>query len=575
MNVITRGLTYMKPYLGYSIGAFFSMLLVTASNLVYPQAVQYLIDEGITPRALNAIWVATGLLLGIAIVRGIFSFTNTYWSETASQGVAYDLRNQIFTKLERLSFSYHDTHNVGQLMTRTTSDVEGVRTFFAQGILQLISALITFFGSLIILLMTDWRLALAAMAVFPVIILIFVMIFSRMGPLFGTVQRNLGQLNNILQETLSGIRVVKGFTSEPREFKRYDDQNALLYSSNIRISNIFSLGFPTIFFLTSIATLIVIWYGGARVIDDHLSLGTLIAFNSYLAYLVEPIFQIGGLSQQLSRAQASGKRIFEILDAESDIDNPHAPVFLPKDAPAQVTFENIHFHYPGQALGTLYDLDLEVPAGATVALLGPTGSGKSSILNLVSRFYDATEGRVLIDGIDVRDYDLDSLRHGIGVVLQSVRLASGTVADNIRYGAPEATDEQVIAAAKTAQAHDFIMGLDNGYETMLGEGGKGLSGGQRQRIAIARALVVEPRILIFDDSMSAVDAETEVKLRAALDPYLKSHTAFIIAQRISTVKHADIILVVDQGRVVAQGTHKELLSTSDLYVSIANSQLEE
>ncbi len=575
MNVITRGLTYMKPYLRLSIGAFFSMILVTASNLVYPQAVQYLIDDGITPRALNAIWLATALLLGIAIVRGIFSFTNTYWSETASQGVAYDLRNQIFAKLERLSFSYHDTHNVGQLMTRTTSDVEGVRTFFAQGILQLVSALITFFGSLTILLITDWQLALAAMAVFPVIILLFVLIFSRMGPLFGTVQRNLGQLNNILQETLSGIRVVKGFTSEPREFKRYDDQNKLLYDANVTITNIFSLGFPTIFFLTSIATLIVIWYGGQRVIDNHLSLGTLIAFNSYLAYLVEPIFQIGGLSQQLARAQASGKRIFEILDTENEIDNAATPVFLPSDAPGQVTFENIHFHYPGQALGTLYDLDLTVPAGATVALLGPTGSGKSSILNLISRFYEATEGRVLVDGIDVREYDLDSLRHGIGVVLQSVRLASGTVTDNIRYGNPEATDEQVIAAAKTAQAHDFIMTLDAGYETVLGEGGKGLSGGQRQRIAIARALVVEPSILIFDDSMSAVDAETEVNLRAALDPYLKRHTAFIIAQRISTVKHADIILVIDKGRVVAQGTHTELLETSPLYVSIANSQLDD
>ena len=575
MAFIRRGLGYMRPYLWLAVGAFASMLLVTASNLYTPILVQRLIDEGVTEENLSQIWVATGGLLAIALIRGIFNFSNAYWSEKSSQGVAYDLRNELFTKLESLSFSYHDSHNVGQLMTRATSDVEGVRSFFAQGILQLISALLTFLGSIVILLVTDWGLALAALAVIPLIIGVFAYIFSQMGPLFGEVQRNLGILNNVLQENLEGIRVVKGFTAEGRELARYQAQNEALYQRNLQVVNIFSLGFPTVFLLANIATLIVIWFGGNRVIDDQISIGTLVAFNSYLTYLVQPIFQMGFISQQLARAQASGARIFAVLDVENEIADKPDAVLLPPEGRGEVVFDNIHFHYPDQAQGTLYDLNLEVPAGATIALLGPTGSGKSSIVNLIPRFYDVTEGAIRIDGVDVRDLQLDSLRHEVGVVLQNVRLASGTVRDNIKYGDPDASDEAVIQAAKIAQAHDFITELPDGYDSEVGEGGGNLSGGQRQRLAIARTILVQPRILIFDDSMSAVDAETERLLRAALRPYLENHTAFIIAQRISTVREADLILIVDKGRVVARGTHEALLASSALYADIVHSQLEE
>ncbi|MEM7129757.1 MAG: ABC transporter ATP-binding protein [Chloroflexota bacterium] len=575
MNVTLRGLTYLRPYLRLALGAFVSMLVVTAANLYAPQLVRQLIDNGIEAGSWNGILIATGGLLLVAIVRGLFSFTNVYWSETASQGIAYDLRNEIYTKLETLSFSYHDTHRTGQLMTRTTSDVEGVRNFYAQGLLQLISAVLTFIGSMIILFTTDWRLALASLTTIPVIIGLFVWLFSRMGPLFGTVQRNLGILNNILQESIAGVRVVKAFAAEPRELGRYTDQNEVLYNQNLSVIRMFSLGFPTVFLLANIGTLIVIWYGGNLVISEELSLGTLIAFNSYLAFLLQPIFQLGFLSQQLARADASGKRLFEVIDAENEIQSPAQPIPFAADAPAGVVFENVHFSYAGSEKEILHNISFEVLPGETIALVGATGSGKSSIVNLIPRFYEATDGKVLIDGIDVRDFEVNELRHRVGVALQSISLVSESIKDNIRYGKPEATDEEVIHAAKLAQAHDFIMEQPDRYETMLGEQGSGLSGGQRQRIAIARVLLVHPRILIFDDSMSAVDVETEHKLQEALEPYLDHHTAFIIAQRVSTLRSADKILVIDEGRVAAEGTHDELMHNSHLYAEIVHSQMDD
>jgi len=575
MQFIRRGLQQLSVYRWLAIGALLSMLIVTATNLVTPQLFQSLIDDGLNARNSDAIVTITVILVIIAIIRGVFNFTNAYWSETASQGIAYDLRNELFTKLENLSFSFHDSHNVGQLMTRATSDVEGVRVFYAQGVLQLISALVTFGGSIIILLATEWTLAIAVLVIIVLIVIVFAQIFMRLGPMFGRVQQNLGILNDILQENIEGIRVVKGFTAEKRELERYNNQNQILYDMNLQVVNVFSIGFPTVFLLSNLATLIVIWLGGERVIADEMSLGTLVAFNSYLTYLIMPIFQLGFIAQQLSRAQASGKRIYEIMDTEIEIQSKPNAIDLHDNVRGDIVFENVTFTYPGSDEPVLKNISLHAEAGTTVALLGQTGSGKSSFVNLIPRFYDVSEGSVKIDGVDVRNLELDSLRHEVGVVLQNVNLISGTVRENICFGKADATDEEVEDACRIAQAHDFIMQLDNGYQTMLGEGGSGLSGGQRQRLAIARALVVHPRILIFDDSMSAVDADTEAKLRIALKPYLENHTAFIIAQRISTVRNADQILIIEEGEIVERGTHDDLLHTSQLYVDIVNSQLED
>ncbi|MEM7029123.1 MAG: ABC transporter ATP-binding protein [Chloroflexota bacterium] len=574
MEIIQRSFVYLRPYGRLAVGAFVAMLTVTAVNLTTPQIIGYLIDEGITPENWNAILLATTGLVVIAILRGVFNFLNTYWSETASQGIAFDLRNEIYRKLETLSISFHDEHQTGQLMTRATSDVEGVRNFFAQGLLQFLSAIFTFVGSIVILFVTEWRLALAVLATIPFIIAIFVVIFSRMGPLFARVQQNLGQLNTILQENIAGVQVVKAFTGEKYELARYSSQNDEVYDANIATVSVFSLGFPTVFLLSNVGTLIVIWFGGYLVIDEQLSLGTLIAFNAYLSFLLFPIFQLGFISQQLSRATASGGRLFAIIDAENEIvEKPDALKWETHIIPGRVTFEDVRFRYPTAEEDVLQGVSFDVEPGANVAILGPTGSGKSSIINLIPRFYDVSAGSVKIDGVDVRDLDVDGLRHRIGMVLQEVNLIRGTIRDNIAFGAPDAAPENVEFAAKLAQAHDFIMKLEQGYDTMLGERGAGLSGGQRQRIAIARALLVKPSILIMDDSTSALDAETEHEFQQAMEPLLQRVTAFIIAQRISTVRSADLIFVLDQGEIVARGTHEVLMEHSPLYAEIVNSQL--
>ncbi len=551
-----------------------SMLIVLAANLYTPQLVCQLIDHGIEARRWDGMWWAISGLLTVAAIRGLFNFTNAYWSEKASQAIAYDLRNAIYTKLATLSFSYHDTQQTGQLMTRATSDVEAVRSFLAQGILQLVSAVLTFAGSIAILLATDWRLALASLTVIPAIVIIFVVLFKRMNPLYGLVQQHLGLLNHILQENIAGVRVVKSFTAEPRELARYTQQNQVLYEHHLRVIRLFSSGFPSVFALANLGTLIVIGYGGNLVMSNQLSLGSLIAFNSYLSFLLAPIFQLGFLSQNVAQTSASGNRLFEVLDAENDIVERPGASLLPEPCLAHVTFEHVSFRYKGADTDVLHDISFEALPGQTVALLGETGSGKSTIVNLIPRFYDVSQGSVRIDGADVRNLQLEPLRQHIGVVLQDVSLVSGTIRDNIRYGKPDAADEDVREVAAIAQAHDFIMAFPKGYDTVLGERGAGLSGGQRQRIAIARALLVEPQIVIFDDSMSALDVATERNLQRALQPLLDRTTTFIIAQRVSTVHGADLILVIADGRIAAQGTHAELFEASPLYNEILNSHLE-
>jgi ATP-binding cassette subfamily B protein len=571
--MITRSLTYLRPYWPLATGAFVAMLLVTAANLAIPQMIRLLIDDGIIANSWTGIFLATAGLLVIAVARGLFSFLSSYWSEKSSQGIAYDLRNQIYRKLQTLSFSYHDRNQTGQLMTRATSDVEAVRTFFAQGLLQLIAAILTFLGSAVILFATDWRLALAALSTIPIIIVIFAKLFTQLGPRFGQVQQRLGALNTVLQENISGVRVVKAFTAEPYELSLYREKNEALYQENLTILRLFSVGFPTVFLMANLGTLIVIWFGGNLVISGELSLGTLIAFNSYLAFLLMPIFQMGFISQQLSRAAASSKRLFEIIDAMNEIEERPDAQPLGDAIQGRVTFENVHFKYVGTEEEVLSGISFDVIPGQTVAIVGATGSGKSSIINLVPRFYEVTAGAVCLDGIDVRNATLDSLRRRVGVVLQDVNLIRGTIRDNIAFGKPEATDQEIMRVARVAQAHNFIRQLPDAYETVIGEKGTGLSGGQRQRIAIARTLLVDPCVLIFDDSTSAVDAETEHRIQRAMEVLLRDRTAFVIAQRISTLRSANLILVLENGRVAGRGTHEELIETNPLYAEIFYSQL--
>ena len=572
MNDLWRALRYLWKYWGTTLGAFLSLLIVTATNLFSPQLLRLVIDQGISAQNLSVILLTSLGLLGVAIVRDSFTFTQGYWSERASQGAAYDMRNAIFTRLEHLSFSYHDKAQTGQLMTRVTNDVETVRTFTGNGILQLLNAVVMLIGSATILLITNWKLALVALLIIPAILGVFLFFLTKIGPRFRIVQQKLGNLNTVLQENLAGVRVVKAFVREPYEQERYRNANNSLLQENLVVVRGTSLTFPLIFFISNLGTLAIIWLGGEQVIGGSLSIGELVAFNSYLSFLLLPVFILGSTITSLSQSTASAHRVFEIIDAPIEVEDKPDAVILPP-ARGSVIFENVSFRYAGSETLSLTDVSFVAEPGQTVAILGRTGSGKSTIINLIPRFYDVTSGSISIDGYDVRDVTLESLRSQIGIVLQESTLFSGTIRENIAYGRSNASEEEVEEAAKAAQAHDFIIGFPEGYTTIVGERGVGLSGGQRQRIAIARALLLNPPLLILDDSTSAVDAETEYQIQQALQRLLANRTTFIIAQRISTVRNAGKILLIDGGHLVAQGMHEALQQTSCLYCELLESQL--
>jgi len=569
-----RALGYLRSYKAEASGAFLALILVSAANLVTPQLIAYAIDQGIAPRRLGAILAAVGGLVAAALVRGLFQFLQGYLAERASQGVAYDLRNALFTRIERLGFSYYDSVETGQLVTRLTSDVEQIRTFAGSGVVQLAAAAVMLVGTTVLLISINWQLALVALAIVPAIFLLLLRFVRKIGPLFRQVQQTLGRLNTVLQEDLSGIRVIRTFVREDHESARYRSVNDELLSKNLQTIRAFSNNFPFIFLLGNIGTLLIVLFGGLQVIGNKLSIGELVAFNTYLGFLLFPILTIGFLAAGISRAGASSLRVFEVLDAPLGVeDAPDAKPLPPVSC--RVDFDNVHFRYPGSEREILRGVSFTAEPGQTVAILGTTGSGKSTLVNLLPRFYDVTGGSVRLDGHDVRDVTLSSLRSQIGVVLQTSLLFSGSVRDNIAYGRPEATQEEVEAAARAAQADGFIQALPEGYDTVIGERGVGLSGGQRQRIAIARALLIDPRLLILDDSTSAVDAETEAAIQTALDQLMRDsrRTVFVIAQRISTVRDADKILVLDDGGIAAIGTHEELQRDSELYNEILGSQL--
>jgi len=517
------------------------------------------------------LWGAAVLVV-IALVRGLFTFLQGFWSEKASQGVAYDLRDSLFTKLQGLSFSYHDQAQTGELMTRATNDVELVRQFTGQGFLQLLNALVMLIGSVVILLLTNWRLALVALAVVPLLVIIIVVFFRRVRPMFTEVQQRLSRLNTVLQENIAGIHVVKAFAREPYETQRFARFNGELLDQNLRVITALSSLFPLIFFIANLGTLTIIWVGGLQVIGHTLSVGELVAFNTYLMFLIMPIATLGMLMALLARAGASATRIFEVLDAKSEVVERPGAVPLPA-VDGRVAFEDVSFRYIGAERDTLSHVSFTVEPGQTLAVLGATGSGKSTIINLLPRFYDVSGGRITVDGHDIRNVTLASLRSQVGIVLQDTTLFTGSLRSNIAYGLPDASLDDVVAAAKAAQAHDFISALPQGYDTVVGERSVGLSGGQQQRIAIARALLLNPRILILDDSTSSVDAETEYQIQQALRGLMRGRTSFVIAQRISTVREATSILLLDGGRVAAHGSHEQLLQDNELYAQIVASQL--
>ncbi len=520
----------------------------------------------------NALITAGIAIVAFAALRGLFAFLQAYWAEKNSQSVAFDLRNDLFAKIQRLSFSYHDRNQTGQLMVRATDDVEKVRLFIGQGLLQLVGALILLTATLIILFTTNAQLALAALPILPVALVLFVFFGIVSQPMFAKVQEKLSALNTLLQENLAGIKVIKAFTREPGEQAKFKKAADEVMNQQIALSRLFAFLFPLVFLIANLGQASTLYFGGRQIVGGTLSLGEWQEFSLYLIYLFLPIAQFGIIITQMGQAAASAGRIFEILDAKSDVtDKPGAKTLPPVQG--KVKFEDVTFRYFGSGDPVLRDMTLEAAPGQTVALLGATGSGKTTIINLLPRFYDPSQGRITIDGHDLRDVTLDSLRSQIGIVLQETTLFSGSIRDNIAFGKPDATDGEVVAAAKAAAAHDFIMSFPQGYDTPVGERGATLSGGQKQRVAIARALLLDPHILILDDSTSSVDMATEAQIQHALDKLMKGRTSFVIAQRISTVINADQILVLDKGGIVARGRHEDLMEDSAIYAEIYNSQL--
>jgi ATP-binding cassette subfamily B protein len=587
--------------------SYLSLLISTGAQLMVPQVVQNLLDAvshgliasrlSAAPAAMlpailekagmtqaqyeaarnnpeNAIYWAAILILLFALARGLFAFAQSYLSEKVSQNIAFDLRNELFAKIQRLSFSYHDRNRTGQLMIRATDDVEKVRIFVGQGLLLAVGALVLLVGSLALLAVTNWRLTLSVAPILPLAMILF-MIFGRISqPLFAKVQTKLSTLNTILQENLAGIKVVQAFAREPQEAARFENAAVALMQQQIDVARVFSFLFPFIFLLANLGQAVVLYFGGKQIIHQTLSLGEWQKFSLYLVYVFFPLGQLGFIISQMSQAAASANRIFEILDAKNDVVNKANAQSLPPIR-GQVEFKDVSFKYFNSGTPVIDHVRFVAEPGETVAILGATGSGKSSIINLIPRFYDVSDGQILIDGHDLRDVTIESLRRQIGIVLQETNLFTGTIRENIAYGRPDASDEEVITAAKAAVAHDFIMSFPDAYDTRVGERGATLSGGQKQRVAIARALLLDPRILILDDSTSSVDVATEVQIQQALDRLMKGRTSFVIAQRISTVLSADKIVVLDQGKVAALGQHAELMESSPIYAEIYRSQLVE
>ncbi len=574
MRSLQRVLKSLGAYRWLSLGAVASLLLLTAANAATPQLFRWGIDQGIAKKDLQVVLYGAGLMVIAAIARGLFNFGQSFWAEAASQGVAYDLRNKIFSKIQNLSFSYHDQSQTSQLLTRVTSDIEQVRTFLGTSLVQVVSSVVTLFTIAIVLLIMNWQLAIITLTVVPAAGWLLAQFFTKNGDLFRQVQEQLSELNAVLQENLVGIRVVKAFVREETEAQRYTDLNNVLVRTNMKTIRAIRNTFPLIFLLSNLVTLVVFGYGGSEVIGGGFSIGELVAFNSYLLLILQPVLLLGFAAPAIAQAAASAERIYEVVDAEIEIrDRPNAIPF--KSCSGRITFENVSFRYPGATTEALKAVSFETKPKELIAVLGMTASGKSTIMNLIPRFYDVTVGSVRIDGRDVRDFTLASLRSQIGIVFQETTLFSGTLRENIAYAKANASLEEVIAVAKTAQMHDFIMGLPDGYETVVGERGVGLSGGQKQRIAIARTLLTNYSILILDDSTSAVDAQTAAQIQAALDDLMqqKACTTFVVAQRISTVQNADRIFLVDKGRLVAQGNHEQLMRTSPLYGAILESQV--
>ncbi len=570
MGVVIRLLRQVQPYRWRVALALGMVFMSTGLVAVQPMLIRFTVDEVFQAGRWHLLgWVALGLLLA-TVLRSAFGYLERISMEWIAQRTIYDLRNAIYHHLQSLSFSFYDQAQTGELMSRATADVEMMRRFLSFGILRLTSSALTLVVVMTLLLTMDVRLALVSMASIPLLVLAIWRFATTVRPRYKQIQEQLGTITAVLQEAIAGVRVVRAFAQEDREIERFRRENWHYLDLNITTVRLWALYFPLMTFLGGLGSTVVLWYGGSRVIAGELSVGAMIAFQTLLMQLVMPIRMLGWLVNMASQAVAAGQRVYTILDTASDVRDKPSAVDLVRPA-GHVRFNRVSFSYDGKS-SVLDDVSIDAKPGQTIALLGTTGSGKSTVINLIPRFYDVTTGSITIDGMDVRDVTLKSLRANIGMVLQETFLFSASLKDNIAYGRPGAKEHELIAAAKAAQIHDFILSLPEGYNTLIGERGIGLSGGQKQRVAVARALLMDPRVLILDEATSSVDSETELAMQRALQAVMRNRTTFVIAQRLSTVRGAHQIIVLQEGQIVEQGTHDTLLAQNGIYREIYDLQ---
>ena len=573
MKTFERLKEFYWPHKHYFLWSLFFLIILTCITVAYPIILQITIDEVVMQNQYELIIYISFIFFGLMLIKGISTFSFQYLSELFGMTSVYHLRNALYNKLQALSFKYYDNSKTGDIMSRMTADVEGFRFFLSAGFAELIRIILLIGVSLSVMFYYSIPLAVVTMLAMPFLGMIVFRFDKQVHPAFRSVRKSFGKLNTRVQENISGMNTVKSLSREDFEIGRFSSSNDDYRQNYLNTAKLWAKYFPLMEFIGNIAVVSLLGFGGYLVITERLALGELVAFFSLVWYILGPLMNLGFVVNMFSQAKASGERLIEILDREEDIlENEHA---IDRPIKGHVTFKNVTLQYVEDDDPALKNISFDAPPGKVIGLIGATGSGKTSITQLITRFYEAEAGEVLVDGLHVSDYKLKTLRSHIGFVLQEPFLFSTSIRENIAYGRPEVTDEQVLAAAKRAQAHDFIMKLPKGYDTLLGERGMGLSGGQKQRIAIARALCIDPSILILDDATSAVDMETEFKIQSALKEVMNGRTSFIIAHRISSIKHADEILVLDKGEIKERGNHAELLELNGIYRRIYDIQYQD
>ncbi len=576
MNILARILAIVFRHKWRLAGALTSMVGATSAYLTLPWLFGSAVDEiastfdggGVSDEAMIRIGLA---ILAASAIRGLLTFFQTFMGESLAQHVVYDLRNRYYDHIQNLSFGFHDKNHTGNLMSRAITDVEAIRMFCIGGVVRAPYFLVLFLATAVILLLRDWRLGLVSLGFMPLLAIVSAVIRLQLRRIWLRVQEEMADLNTVLQENMTGVRVVRAFAAEDQEKAKYDVASSSVSADMVKVARLQAMNASFMGFIYLVAIGLVLWYGGQRVIDGNLTPGELAQFLFYMQLLALPIRHAGMLVNNFARAFSAGQRLFEIMDYRSDVQESPGAGDLPM-VRGHVRFEDVSFRYGNGPL-VVKDVEIDAKPGTLVALLGAPGSGKSSLVHLLPRFYDLAAGRITIDGVDIKEATLKSLRQNIGIVQQDVFLFTASLSENIAYGRPSATMDEIVAAAKVAQLHDFIEDLEEGYDTKIGERGSTLSGGQRQRMSIARAVLLDPPVLILDDATASVDASTEERIREGMESVMKGRTTFVIAHRLSTLFKANEILVMDEGRIVERGTHASLLAHGGMYRRIYDLQL--